>query len=904
MDQDTSDNGANRITSRATQLSLNSGTSVSVYPYEDVTALLDSATKDMKVGQLVQLETFSLFDAMCAIVIMDPKMDTGMILDDYSTRPQYGVNRLLNPKEFIWIFDNILIGKACHDGNQSYLFSCYILRLFEIDLGDESSGISKSDQDRGDQPPTQFVTAVLKSCVLAVAKSCGLIWTEMRKGQVYEEEDFMSNKFNVSLYENYPVASLIAMLDQAEYWMETSGKQWIELHYGNEAVDITKAVMERIYYSRSSFMALYQVMTPKCSQVSEAVPQLEAVRKNVEGMKSTYSLGIPVEGAFDHKVHRKLVTNTPPRAIALLTLEETFEHLDQLCADLIFIGQAIPFPDAANLVNFFIQFAAKKPAPGAFPRSILQTVLYENQIIMGTCKAQDVIRDSIQETVTPASWIFGSFDTLQAKLQEDSSKLASESASAVLSSILEVDEDPLAVQKRQIQAKTVLFVEKAIKPFVDTLQIAGQNASRQRRNLRKMVQLWEGLQEEAEALDEEIHQVMDEIRAQQQDQNCKEDSEAMQETSLRPFYFVSWAYHMKLWTMEWLLLLGFELELYSAFEYSMIYGYIDCVLGAHAQHLRRIQSIVESEAHNSTKSSLGQKKKKKKKKKTAVSGAGVSTEDKIPNQSTASSPASPSTQLSLGNNSSAAAAAAEPRPEHEGKPEPSVSASTPASASSLTHAIRSAQDLVTIRLQIARAVFLVLAALTKVGHLSTTPAHLASHGLNDLETLHRHRFKAFHHLSSPETMSFEGFLHRLECEGLDAHQVLEYATEFFSEAKANLDRLQSLSGKDARVELCEDNWRKDLKNMAKVCIASKIAIATLHKDPRVLEQKEFSIEAQKRAATSAAAAAFAAKRSMKGRDKDKTDPTASNAQPSYKAPIRALHFEWKYHSWWPVISLQ
>ncbi|KAG9321593.1 hypothetical protein KVV02_001737 [Mortierella alpina] len=103
---------ASSATPRIAQLTLDTGAITSVYPYEDVTTLLAAATKDMNVGQLVQVETFSLFDAMCAIVIMDPKMDTGMVLDDYLTRPQYDINRLLNPKEFIWIFDNILVGQV------------------------------------------------------------------------------------------------------------------------------------------------------------------------------------------------------------------------------------------------------------------------------------------------------------------------------------------------------------------------------------------------------------------------------------------------------------------------------------------------------------------------------------------------------------------------------------------------------------------------------------------------------------------------------------------------------------------------------------------------------------------------------------------------------------------------
>ncbi|KAF9402306.1 hypothetical protein BGX21_010591 [Mortierella sp. AD011] len=838
MDQDASDKSTQRIASKTAQLNLNSG---AVYPYEDVTSLLESATKDLKTGQLIQVDSFSLFDAMCAIVIMDPKMDTGIIVEEL---PQYDINRLLNPKEFIWVFDNILVGQMTwlsgHALSQTLFTSCYILRLFEINLEDEPPISSSNAQEP--YPPKEFVTLVLKSCTLAIAKSCALIWNEMKKGQVYEEEDFMTNKFGVTLYENFPTSSLVVMLDQAEHWMEELGKQWVDSHYRSEANDIHRGIIERIHYARSFFIALSQVVAPKCSQFPQATTLLVNIRKHVQEIKSTSVLGSQVEGAFDHTVHRKLVTYTPPRAIALLTLEETFTQLDQMCADLEFIAQALPFPDAVNLVNFFIHFGAQKPAPGAFPRSILQTILYDNQVTMGSTMIQEVIRDSIQELVSPAAWIFEIFNESPTK--------SDVSNSSSLETIPEHAEDDIPAQKRQVQTKLVLFIDKAIKPFVDTLQIAGQNSSRQRRNLRKIVQLWESLQEDAEFFDEEIHAVLDRIRAQQEPETVESvDSDI----SHRPFYFVSWVYHMKLWVMEWLLLLGFELELYSTFEYSMIYGYIDCVLGAHAQHLRRVQTVVESESlTNNKEGSILKKKKKKKKKPSSDSGTVQSSAD---TESADSTPASV----------------------------------TPTAI--LAPAIRATQDLVTIRLQLARGIFLILAALTRVGHLSTTPQHLASHGLNDLETLYRHRFKAFHHLSSPEAMTYQNYLHRLDCEGLDAWQILEYAGEFFSQAKAGLDRLQSFSARDARVDLCEDAWRKDIKSMIKICIANKLAIAGLQKDARVLEQKEFTAETQKRAGA-------ILKRPSKGRDSKQTE-----ARFSFKASVRKPQFEWKYHSLWPVITL-
>jgi len=106
------------------------------------------------------------------------------------------------------------------------------------------------------EPPKGFLVSVLKPCALAIAKSCALIWSEMRKGQVYEEEDFMTNKFGVSMYEDIPTAMLIAMLDQAEYWMESEGTQWIQTHCGDEAGNVLKGVMERIDYCRVRISAL------------------------------------------------------------------------------------------------------------------------------------------------------------------------------------------------------------------------------------------------------------------------------------------------------------------------------------------------------------------------------------------------------------------------------------------------------------------------------------------------------------------------------------------------------------------------------------------------------------------------------------------------------------------------
>ncbi|KAG0097362.1 hypothetical protein BGZ93_002894 [Podila epicladia] len=826
---------------------------------------------------------------------MDPKMDTGMIVDDYATRPQYDVNQSISPRNLIWIIDNILVGQMTwlsgHALSQTLFTSCYILRAMEIKDDNQDATTAPSD------PPIGFTSVVLKACVIAIAKTCSLIWEEMRKGQVYEEEDFMTNKFGVSMYESFPLSSMMAMLDHAEQWMGRTGTPWIVAHEGDDASAVISAVKDRILHARVSLLAMYQVLSPKCSQFQNAIPQLKVARDCTERLQESNILGVEITDAFDHSIHRKLVTNTPPRAIALLTLTETFEQLDRMCQDLISIGYALEFTDPITLMNFFVQFGAQKPSPGAFPRSVLQTVLYDDNIIMGSRPVTEVVMEVIRETVQPLAWIFEQDSVVQASGQLP---MIQESPGA----------EGINAAKRQFQLMFADFVDKATKPFVDTLQIMAQNVARQRRNLRKIVQLWETLQEQAEMMDEGLHMILTQIHELEKAESAgDEEAEEQQEEAPQPFYFVSWVYHMKLWVMEWMLLLGSELELYSSFEFSMIYGYCDVIMGAHARHLRRVQSVIDGgmereRKKNQDKANAAKKKKKKKKKKhvnAAPSSGGESPSSTAPSTPVIS--------------------------------EPTVITPTVEQQKEATRIVRIQQQLITARLNLTRGTFLVLAALTKTGYLSTTPAHLASHGLNDLETLYKQRFKAFHDLSSPELLSFPAYLERLECDRLDSIDILDYAAGFFKEARKSLEDLQTLSAAEARVTLCEDAWRNDLMCMIRVCIGNNVRIMGLKMDARMVELRRFRDEyfvqvlrarqAQKlkqlqkklqgpkgkkpKSASSgeSSSSSHALEQEQEDSLRPVLPPLEQMPSPSdlFKSPRKNVVFDWKYHLWWPVIEL-
>lgn len=161
---------------------------------------------------------------------------------------------------------------------------------------------------------------------------------------------------------------------------------------------------------------------------------------------------------------------------------------------------------------------------------------------------------------------------------------------------------------------------------------------------------------------------------------------------------------------------------------------------------------------------------------------------------------------------------------------------------------------------------------------------------------------------------------------------MDFAAEFFNEAKKSLDDLQTLSAAEARVSLCEDAWRKDLKSMIRVCIGNKVGIAALKKDARVVElrrvrdeyfvrvqraqqlkkQKELQKKLHGPKGKKPKSASSGDSSSSHGLEEQEEllrpllPPPEQMPPPTvlFKSPRKNVVFDWKYHLWWPVIGLQ
>ncbi|ORX56320.1 Mak10-domain-containing protein [Hesseltinella vesiculosa] len=501
-------------------------------PWKDITQFLDEATQDMDEGQLIHLQSFTLFDAMTAIEVMDPRMDTGMILPE-NERIEFDIHQSLDPKQALWIMDRLLNCEMAwlsgHSLAQTVYTSIYFHHIPEL----------------LDQPPptpptatlAQTMQAVVKAYILTTVRCCRYIWTEMSSGNVYEEEDFTTNLFGLSLYEDIIMdmdvfndlrCALRLLTDAME---KEANAEWAET---------LTALQERLTVREAFLKALMYLSQPRCSHIKQAETALKQILKlPLSGLGS----GLPVPGAFDPNINRKLTTQAPPRPVTLPSDMDAYTEFIQLIQRLDNICNVTTYPSVASLMNYFAHFAGSKPYPDALSRSKLNSLFFADGHVFGRTPVHRFLIDSIMDISNPPPQWF----------QAD-----------------QVDNEAPLMTMANANLRQFLDQQAAL-PFMDFFKVQCHNRARQRRLLCKVLNDWEMLQNEAHDIDLQFH-----------------DAEALNETPL--YHLSQWVYMMKLTIMERILLLGFELELYGQHEFTTIYWYhwyVQSVLSNYHQHMHQ-----------------------------------------------------------------------------------------------------------------------------------------------------------------------------------------------------------------------------------------------------------------------------------------------------------------------------
>lgn len=144
---------------------------------------------------------------------------------------------------------------------------------------------------------------------------------------------------------------------------------------------------------------------------------------------------------------------------------------------------------------------------------------------------------------------------------------------------VEVTHDP----RHNMAIRMETFRARAAGSYLDILRGICQNRCRIRRTLFHTIVDWDNLQLDAEELDHELRKFTKEVPI------------ADPEISDSPIYeypLSSWAYFYKLRQMEWMIQMGFELEIYQPDEFASMYWYLQYIAKTRIRHLERIRGFI------------------------------------------------------------------------------------------------------------------------------------------------------------------------------------------------------------------------------------------------------------------------------------------------------------------------
>jgi hypothetical protein len=148
---------------------------------------------------------------------------------------------------------------------------------------------------------------------------------------------------------------------------------------------------------------------------------------------------------------------------------------------------------------------------------------------------------------------------------------------------IEAVQDPRHLISQQME----VFRQRAAQPYLDILRTFCQNRCRVRRTLCHTIRAWDNLQADAEELDQMLQVKTQELVARGQSFSPYTSSADLQAWSLS-----AWTYLYKLRQMEWIVQLGFELEVYQPDELAGMYWYLNYLSKVRLEYSPRIKSSI------------------------------------------------------------------------------------------------------------------------------------------------------------------------------------------------------------------------------------------------------------------------------------------------------------------------
>ncbi|GKT47060.1 N-alpha-acetyltransferase, 35 NatC auxiliary subunit [Colletotrichum spaethianum] len=397
-------------------------------------------------------------------------------------------------------------------------------------------------RDANGTPPSPM-HAVLRAYCLGLLKTCGNVNERIKNEHYYE----VGSSTPSVLLDDFSIESVREVLKEASFILRQLSDS-----VPQEFVD---ALHTRLLF-RYTLLAAIDHTQYRTDPDRIRSPWKEA-QDMLPTIKSTHALGKPVPEACSAKLQRKLASTMPPRPIVEISFDDAFGHLTKILSDGLEVVGVLDYTDSICLQTYVTTFQAKKPQPLIFVRTLLQSFLFKDMEVLGHKSIRQLLDDDFSIVSLPNSPL----------LDRENDEI-------------EAIQDPRFTIANQME----VFRQRAAQPYLDILRTFCQNRCRVRRTLCHIVRDWENLQFDAEDIDQIIqHQTKEQPLVYQ-------SASGPVETWSLPLS--SWAYLYKVKQMEWIVQLGFELEVYQPDELAGMYWYLNYLAKNRLQHVERIKSFV------------------------------------------------------------------------------------------------------------------------------------------------------------------------------------------------------------------------------------------------------------------------------------------------------------------------
>jgi hypothetical protein len=517
------------------------------YNWTDVTVAFKEASSQLDIGELVKDRNFGLFEAMSAIEMMDPKMDAGMI----SNQSQSKI------KSFQQAIDDSLI--KCDQFTLEEKMAIVDATLSNLITWLDGASLAQTlFTNLYLHDPSQIKDEYLRVFSVAILKITDSMRNKILAADCYEEEDFQPMCYNFKFASDFTDTTVNGLLktvedNAAKLFRHLKGELCAAASVEDKSqVDLASALWIRIKFVRS----FYQIMhysdehlsfSKNSGEIHKYINNcLESLAKIKEGHKSSSKSDqstTPLVMGFEATVNQRLLPPTFPRFIRVYSFESTLEQFETILTQLKDATKVTDLTYFYQLFDFALEFSSRNES--VFLRSFLQLIMFPRGPLEKITKLKNCLFETIQKTITPP--------ILNPRCQ-------------------------LAANKEICIHFVDAFLNKCSPMFLALIQILGHNKARQREKLGNIIEDLATLQEEADNLD----RILDSFFSQQKTNNQSHLA-----------YFGSWILFNNLTIMNLYLVSGFELDLFSKFEYPYVYWYLfEVILNWQMSTLTRMDNFL------------------------------------------------------------------------------------------------------------------------------------------------------------------------------------------------------------------------------------------------------------------------------------------------------------------------